>query len=544
MFLPIIWKGKEEVYPGVLETEHDFGDWLASHVGPSISRLEKAAEKSSEIQIALRYQERFRSKAVEAVLDHPNTTGSDAPVTTGTHPGSGLQSSVSLPPITSPLSLITTESMELYKSYRRLRVTLKNNGISTRYGEPSEAADPTDDGHNTDLIFTDSLARSLGFSISAVEIALRGVPSDPGTSLIEKIPQQSLTTLRVLSETIGAYFAMGVGRFRGVNKTISEIRDTQKRQLHQLFVGHQHIFDPQTHSTGLIKFEPLLGIDTFVFLTECAVYLVPAFHLDVPHILRLCYLAEIVKVVLNFFDNEEMLRAASRQDGSVSGHGDDGRPCSEDQLQLFHAFTLRIAQLRDDAFTVAHASHVRIQMATDPTDTTPLLRKLVNNYTLTFLRKAAILMYVRYGVDYPDRGFAEMDEPEINRLISALRLPSLDDLLVSFLSLDVDPASPFMHRCVAGWIIHWASLKVRNGWVNREELPLSHPGIFELVALPEKFDVLSEEAMKRRCPETGKELSEPSICLFCGEIFCGQALCCTKLEGNRTIGGCNRHVKK
>ncbi len=293
---------------------------------------------------------------------------------------------------------------------------------------------------------------------------------------------------------------------------------------------------------GLIKFEPLLGIDTFVFLTECAVYLVPAFHLDIPHILRLCYLAEIVKVVLNFVDNEEMLRAASRQDGG--GKGNDEQPCSEDHLQLFHAFTRRIAQLRDDAFTVAHASHVRIQMGTDPTDTTRLLRKLVNNYTLTFLRKAAILMYVRYGVDYPDRGFAGMDEPEISRLTSALRLPSLDDLLVSFLSLDVDPASPFMHRCVAGWIIHWASLKVRNGWVNREELPLTHPGIFELVALPEKFDVLSEEAMKRRCPETGKELSEPSICLFCGEIFCGQALCCTKLEGNRTIGSCNRHVKK
>ncbi|KAI9886368.1 MAG: oxygen-dependent protoporphyrinogen oxidase [Watsoniomyces obsoletus] len=541
MFLPIIWKGKEEMYPGVLETEHDFGDWLATHVGPSISRLEKASEKSSEIQIALRYQERFRNKAVEAVLDHP-TAGADPLVTT---PGSGLASLVSLPPITSPLSLVTPESMDLYKSYRRLRVTLKNNGISTRYTEPPEALDPTDTAHNTDLVFTDSLARSLAFSISAVEIALRGVQSEPGTSLIDKIPQQSLTTLRVLSETIGAYLAMGVGRFRGVNKTISEIRDTQKRQLQQLFVGHQAIFDLDTLAGRLAKYEPLLGNDMFVFLTECAVYLVPASHLDIPHILRLCYLAEIVKVLLNFVGNEELVRAASRQIGSNSGHDqNDGRPLSDEHLKLFHSFVRRIAQLRDDSFAISHKSHTRITMSKTPTETTPLLRKLVDNYALTFLRKAAVLMYIRYGVDYPNSGFTEMDEPEMVRLSRALRLPSVDELLASFLHLHVDPAAKFLQPCVTGWIIHWTTSNSRNNGSSSEGIPLSHPGIFELVALPEKFDVLSEEAMKRRCPETGKELSEPSICLFCGEIFCGQALCCTKHEGSRTIGGCNRHVKK
>jgi len=45
--------------------------------------------------------------------------------------------------------------------------------------------------------------------------------------------------------------------------------------------------------------------------------------------------------------------------------------------------------------------------------------------------------------------------------------------------------------------------------------------------------------MKKKCPNSRKELTDPSVCLFCGEIFCSQAFCC----GGDKKGGCNRHME-
>jgi E3 ubiquitin-protein ligase UBR1 len=70
---------------------------------------------------------------------------------------------------------------------------------------------------------------------------------------------------------------------------------------------------------------------------------------------------------------------------------------------------------------------------------------------------------------------------------------------------------------------------------------LAHPAIFELVGLPKHYDTLTEEAIKRRCPTTGKEVTDPAICLFCGEIFCSQASCCMT---DRNKGGCFQHRER
>ena len=81
-------------------------------------------------------------------------------------------------------------------------------------------------------------------------------------------------------------------------------------------------------------------------------------------------------------------------------------------------------------------------------------------------------------------------------------------------------------------------------------LSLTHPAIFELIGLPKNYDTLMEETMKRRCPTTGKDVSDPMLCLFCGEIFCGQSICCLKegpeRRGRRAqqIGGAQQHMLK
>jgi E3 ubiquitin-protein ligase UBR1 len=56
--------------------------------------------------------------------------------------------------------------------------------------------------------------------------------------------------------------------------------------------------------------------------------------------------------------------------------------------------------------------------------------------------------------------------------------------------------------------------------------------------------------MRRRCPTTGKDVTDPMLCLFCGDIFCGQSICCLKEEGGTRnkpasqIGGAQQHMRK
>jgi E3 ubiquitin-protein ligase UBR1 len=160
-----------------------------------------------------------------------------------------------------------------------------------------------------------------------------------------------------------------------------------------------------------------------------------------------------------------------------------------------------------------------------------VLFKLIESYALPFLRKCVILMHVRYGVHFPAHDFSA-DEAEITRLSRALNLPSLDEIFTESLS---NPTN----ATITGWIQHW---RLSHDFPRHTgTITLSHPSIFELVGLPKNFDTLQDEVMKRRCPTTGKELTDPCVCLFCGEIFCGQAVCCTTEDSK---GGCYQHRVK
>ena len=109
-------------------------------------------------------------------------------------------------------------------------------------------------------------------------------------------------------------------------------------------------------------------------------------------------------------------------------------------------------------------------------------------------------------------------------------------------------ASFAVQDLVDSWIAH--SQEYNGNTDSIEDMSLSHPTIFELIGLPKNYDTLMEETMKRRCPTTGKDVSDPILCLFCGEIFCGQSICCLKegpeRRGRRAqqIGGAQQHMLK
>ena len=115
-------------------------------------------------------------------------------------------------------------------------------------------------------------------------------------TLLDKIPAMTLTHLRIVSETASSFIAMSSMKNVGQNTAIEEFHDVSSRQLWTLFGGHPQMsgFGPEMWSTQ--RLIPALAHDPFILLTDCSVYALTALDLDIHHLLRLCYLLEIVKV--------------------------------------------------------------------------------------------------------------------------------------------------------------------------------------------------------------------------------------------------------
>ena len=537
-FMPIIWKGKEEVYPGVLLTDQGFNEWLHSNVGITVSRFHKHAMGEESKSANTRHLELFTHYATRAVIPPLAQRMAQVALFDQSSPLSPQQSSRARMPglfpddnsLTSPSHTLPQETLatdELYLVYGRIRDTISKNLLASRFLYPSSTP-----GLSEDLTCSDALARALGFSISAGEIAQRGVGSEPGSTLLNKVSPLTLTHLRILSETASSYIAVGALRPSGSNKTNHEFLETHSRQLLQLFGGHPQIYGsddvPWTKTPSPVP--AALAQDSFVLLTECSIYLVPALNLDIHHIIRLCYLLELVRVVLALYRKDGMPNSWPVVPILASK-----ATFSTDILSAFKNFMGCIRSFGDPA-----------RSSTDMSTSRPeLLRQLcavVSTYALPFLRKTAILLHVRYGVDFPNTGLADLEEPETDRLTKAMHLPTLTEMFASVGKPEVGMEMSVLQSIVCGWINHWRWMLDTDPFKRMALIGIrpSHPAIFELIGLPKQYDTLIDEMMRRRCPTTGKDLTDPCLCLFCGDIFCSQANCCNKNK----LGGCNQHIQK
>ncbi|CAG7916192.1 unnamed protein product [Penicillium olsonii] len=553
-FLPITWKGKEESPLVPLSPNDSFDQWIRSGLKHSLHQqqnmtvlMEKDKVNSQPYtDLFIEYLSKNLVPPLSTKIDQLMASSFPASaaaqyIASARMPMPGIfPPSDDLAP-SSPLQQASSPSdssmAELLQIYRRMKKTLKMNSVGSAFNNTAEA------NNGEDLVHTDSLIRSFGFSIAAVEIAQRGIESDPGSTLLDKIPPMTLTHLRVLSETALTYAAVGCLHSTSSSKTrpTTEFQEMHRQKICQLLVGH-----PFLSGTALLNdvrnIEPLLAVDTFVFLAESSLSLLPVLHIDIRHLVQMCFVAEIVKVAVTFILwpvglKEELLK-----------HPEDQYLTNLTQEKLGvtkQFFDSIVAELKANSVGRAEGSSFPAESGyvKDGEETaTPAVigafRRLVTSYGLTFLRKAVILLHVQHGVEFPNTGF-DVELPELERLTKALQLPSIDEILMS-----VKPArksnSPF-DAVISGWIFHWNASRSGIRFEDHRLWPsLPHPAIFELVGLPMYFDSLIEEANRRRCPTTRKEITDPSICLFCGDIFCSQAVCCM----SNKIGGCNQHLQK
>ena len=526
-FLPIIWKGKEESYPGALETEVPFNEWINSHIGLLAGRYYK---QSADYTGANTKQQEIFLQTIAATVVAPTTVAMAGGNSNEPGPASplraimdfmpgGLPDDNGKPAAPLPEALLLEE---LKTIYTRLRETFKVNRISSQF-----TYDNIPEG---DLVHSDVLATTLGYSISAVEIAQRGVESEPGSLLLEKIPSLTLTHLRVLSETASSYIAIGASRVpAGSIRPNEEFSRMQKRQLVQLFTGHPQMFEetPLSMITNL-PVPAALSEDPFILLAEASIFLVPALRIDIQHIIQLYYLLEVVKVIVmvNRAPQESKIWALNDSLDEKSANVND------EALQPFVYFLEFIESSVD----------LPRKLSSAPAHVLKRLYAFVSTYALAFLRKSAILLHVRYGVTFPNAGYGDIAEPELNRLSKALRIPTLDQLFGFVNPVSQANGASMIQPVIVGWLYHWRFAAEQKFMAEStlRGLASSHPAIFELIGLPKFYDTLLDEMMHRRCPNTRKELVEPAICLFCGDIFCSQAVCCSV----DNLGGCNQHMRK
>ena len=544
-FLPIIWKGKDEAFPGVLQTDSSFDDWLNNRIGITVSRFNKS--KSATLG-ADDFKSLFNTRHIELFVNYTVQNAIPPLANRFSHLLGSDRLNTSPPPITHrarmpgnypveettptmfwPVTAGTPEAValnELVLIYQRIRETMRRNDLGSRSTHPRPA------GMGEDLTSTNSLVQTLGFSITATEIQHRGLESEPGSTLLNKISPLTLTHLRILSETASSYIAVGALQNQGNNRTNLEFLESYSRQLLQLFAGHRKIYDfgEQPWRTAQQPCPAALVQDSFILLAECAIYLVPALGLDIHHIIRLCYLLELVKVTVGICHTGDKFPPADLAFADNKAH------IPQETLSAFHGFIENIYQVCSQQYAPQAPLIPSVESLRS-------ICALVSTYALPFLRKTTILLHARYGVDFPNAGFMDIELSETERLTRLLRLPSLTEMFSSFSApLRHDEQASELGFMITGWIQHWQWMRGQET-LRRASLtgirPF-HPGIFELIGLPKNYDTLIDEMMRRRCPTTGKDLSDPCVCLFCGDIFCSQANCCYRDK----LGGCNQHMAK
>ncbi|CAK4032162.1 related to N-end rule pathway, recognition component UBR1 [Lecanosticta acicola] len=532
-FLPIIWKAKECAQEHELHAAKSFPDWLSEVDKKYTANLAFLESAPAAMHRQQQVQDAYSSRSFQYVanmfapslvnsMNELSLENSNSPTSPqqqryplrrsatlsrlfGLNYGSTQTPSVAGNDSSSPISEQNRLS-DLLSAYRRIEDSVRTNQLC----EPEKW-----DGSTNPVV---AMSRALGLSVAAFEISHRGVGNDPfATSLLAAMPEQVLTHLRIISETIESYLALNI--LKSGSNVVA--RDTIKKRdvmTAQLFGAESQDAMDRLQAHVQVLFQ----VDTFLFFADWLSFRAPNVA-EASSIMQLCYWAEIVKTVFVYLPivKDQAL-------GNESAPGVNPEP-------------LRTAV---NAMNLDSVQGSFSQAQIDPAQAS-WLRLLIDKYALAFLRKSAVLMLVRYGLDFECPYNIDAEAPELQRLTAFLHLPSMEDMCAIFVSQSTSGDN--LRKITSRWLSQANTVTQRQAVLfdlsshQVKPIMIPHPAIFELVGLPKNYDTLTEEAIKRRCPTTGKEISDPAVCLLCGEIFCSQAVCCMK---DKSQGGCYQHMER
>jgi len=157
--------------------------------------------------------------------------------------------------------------------------------------------------------------------------------------------------------------------------------------------------------------------------------------------------------------------------------------------------------------------------------------KFLHNYSLPFLRRAAILRKALHSTSLVVPP-ADENMDEYRRLLHVLGIPALSRLA----------AYDTIQNALSGWCAHYGYLNASHPL--ECSIPLDYPIVYKLAQLPHYLDDLfGSKDTEMHCLRCRTIPADPAICLICGTTVCFQSHCCFDYE-TRDRGECNMHTRE
>jgi hypothetical protein len=275
--------------------------------------------------------------------------------------------------------------------------------------------------------------------------------------------------------------------------------------------------------------KPLLEDEPFLVLVELSMSMVPNLDLNIHNFVHQLFVAEIVKATIALLQgltgNEKLAEERTQQ--QLESHRAQNNTVDKQTIRAFLYVIMDILSVPRD---FVERFFQQISEAA--------FMALLRSFALPYLRRCVLLLVVRHGlILQPMEESGDMTE--LDRLITCLRLPTLDQIMQEVIN---QPA------CVKGWCQHYIDHSKKTStsvirtnapaYTQLARIPIGMPTVFHLVDLPNRLDQLFEESMRRACRKCGNVPNDPALCLLCGTFVCLQGYCCTEDDQ----GECNMHM--
>jgi len=347
----------------------------------------------------------------------------------------------------------------------------------------------------------------VGYTISALETAQRGIGVDPSTSdvpdatlMVDALSESQTRMIRGLLACLTKLVAM---HFK--NRP-DEGRDAVRQAIVKRLL-------PEWSRSSLTSFSyPLLLRDPFAMLVETAAVAPELLR----HVLILTYYACLARAVIGLVYILNKSRGHNTAPVPRRAHeeifGD---------VRMFFMSVVRHSPMFEHTATLVFDSFGEAR-----------IERMLYAFTLPFLRRAAILCRAVLPSAFPTPTFADNNECEYTRLLFMLGIPALSDL----------PHQDTLQNALSGWCAHYGHSH-SLGQLNCGVI-LDYPITYRLARLPLVLDSLFNRQDKAlMCNNCETFPVDAAICLICGATVCLQSSCCFDEDYNNR-GECNSHTRE
>lgn len=388
-------------------------------------------------------------------------------------------------------SLGRDEAAEIWKMVDILMVISKSISSQTRHLRDRPEPELTERGAG--LYLPEEL---MGYTIAAMDISWRGTGAN-GT-VADNLTDHQVRMIRgillILRKLAGLHFS---GR-----------PDDGRSAIQQLIIKR---LLPEWSRTSLSSFSyPLLLRDPFTILVETAAIAPETLR----HVLILTYYACLARTVIGLVYILNKTRSSNVTNIGPRAHED-----LFGNIRVFFMSVVRHSPVFEHTANLVFDNFGEARM-----------EKLLYMFTLTFLRRAAILCRAVAPHAFPPPPPSD-DSCEYRRLLTMLQIPPLSTL----------PEQDTLQNALSGWCAHYghshAASQLNCGVI------LDFPGMYKLAKLPVVLDNLFTPDRPLVCSRCKTIPSDGAICLVCGALVCAQSHCCRDKDyGDR--GECNMHTRE